>query len=66
MNITTGSQRVFQVVNIIFLGLLAFVTFYPFWYVFVASFNEGADFTRGGGVLLAKGLHPGKLPEGAA
>ena len=44
----TPSQKVFKVCNYIFLGLLAFVCFYPFWYVLIASFNTGSDFTKGG------------------
>lgn len=44
----TKSQKVFQVCNYIFLSLFGLATFYPFWYVLVASFNQGRDFTRGG------------------
>ncbi len=44
----TRAQRVFQVFNYIFLTLFGLATFYPFWYVLVASFNQGRDFTRGG------------------
>jgi len=48
MNLTTRSQRIFNVFNVIVLTLLAIITFYPFWYVLVASFNVGSDFVRGG------------------
>ncbi|MCL1787051.1 MAG: carbohydrate ABC transporter permease [Defluviitaleaceae bacterium] len=48
MNIQTKGQRIFNVFNILFLALLGFLTFYPFWYVLVASFNVGSDFVRGG------------------
>lgn len=44
---TTG-QKVFAVFNYTFLGLFGFITFYPFWYVLVASFNTGRDFVKGG------------------
>lgn len=44
----TGSQKIFQVCNYVFLALFGLVTFYPFWYVLVASFNTGRDFARGG------------------
>ena len=44
----TKSQKVFQVFNYIFLGLFGCATFFPFWYVLVASFNTGSDFARGG------------------
>ena len=44
----TTSQKVFQVFNYIFLSLIGLVCFYPFWYVLVASFNSGRDFTKGG------------------
>ena len=40
--------RVFTVCNYIVLGLLGLATFYPFWYVLIASFNTGRDFMRGG------------------
>lgn len=42
------SRKVFMVFNYIFLGLFGFITFYPFWYVFVASFNTGRDFAKEG------------------
>jgi putative aldouronate transport system permease protein len=42
------SQRAFQVFNYVFLTLLGIATFYPFWYVLVASFNTGSDFAKGG------------------
>jgi putative aldouronate transport system permease protein len=32
----------------VIVGLFGFATFYPFWYILIASFNTGADFTRGG------------------
>lgn len=44
----TPSQKVFKVFNYIVLSLLGFATFYPFWYVLIASFNLGSDFTKGG------------------
>lgn len=44
----TKGQKIFKVFNYTFLGLLGLVTFYPFWYVLVASFNTGRDFLRGG------------------
>jgi len=48
MKFVTKSQQVFQVFNIIFLSLFGLLTLYPFWYVFIASFNLGSDFMRGG------------------
>jgi putative aldouronate transport system permease protein len=44
----SSSQRAFEVFNVIFLGLFGLVTLYPFWYVLIASFNTGSDFTKGG------------------
>lgn len=35
-------------VNYVILGLIAFITLYPFYYVLIASFNEGVDTARGG------------------
>lgn len=44
----TRGQKIFKVFNYTFLGLLGLITFYPFWYVLVASLNTGRDFMRGG------------------
>lgn len=44
----TKGQKIFKVFNYTFLGLLGLVTFYPFWYVLIASLNTGRDFMRGG------------------
>lgn len=44
----TKGQKVFKIFNYTFLGLLGLVTFYPFWYVLIASLNTGRDFMRGG------------------
>ncbi|MEK3733935.1 MULTISPECIES: carbohydrate ABC transporter permease [Paenibacillus] len=41
-------DRVMMVVIYIFLTLLAFVTFYPFWNALVVSLNTGADTAMGG------------------
>ncbi|MDR1025401.1 MAG: carbohydrate ABC transporter permease [Treponema sp.] len=48
MKSVSASQRAFQVFNVVFLALFGLITLYPFWYVLVASFNVGSDFTRGG------------------
>ena len=44
----TKGQKIFKVFNYTILCLLGLVTFYPFWYVLVASFNTGRDFLKGG------------------
>ncbi len=44
----TWSQQLFDVFNFIFLSVFGFITFYPFWYVLIASFNNGRDFVKGG------------------
>jgi len=38
----------FDIINTMFLVVLSFICFYPFWMVVIASFNEGKDFMRGG------------------
>lgn len=38
----------FDAVNVFFLLLLAFVCFYPFWQILIASFNNGSDYMQGG------------------
>ena len=40
--------KAFSIFNYTLLALLGIATFYPFWYVLVASFNTGRDFMRGG------------------
>ena len=34
-------RKIFKAFNYTFLALLGIVTFYPFWYVLIASFNTG-------------------------
>ena len=41
-------SKVFNIINVTFMVLIIIVTLYPFWYVFVVSFNEGKDAARGG------------------
>ena len=50
----TGGYRAFTIFNYTFLTLLGLVTFYPFWYVLIASLNTGRDFMRGGVWLLPR------------
>lgn len=50
----TPSQKVFKFFNYIFLGLFALSTVYPFWYVLIASFNDGRDFAKGGVYLFPR------------
>lgn len=50
----TPSQKAFNVFNIIFLSLFGLSTVYPFWYVLVASFNDGRDFSKGGVYLFPR------------
>lgn len=42
------SRKVFNFCNVLFLGVFAFATFYPFWYVLILSFNTGRDALKGG------------------
>ena len=42
------SSRLFDLVNFVFMLLLIFVMVYPFYYLFIISFNEGIDAQRGG------------------
>jgi len=44
----TGEDVVLDSVNYTLLTIIAFVTFYPFYYILVLSFNSGADSTYGG------------------
>lgn len=45
-------ERVFQVFNYIFLGLIAFVCLYPMWHVLMASFSDSAALTAHSGLLF--------------
>lgn len=45
-------ERVFQVFNYIFLGLIAFVCLYPMWHVLMASFSDSTALTAHSGLLL--------------
>ena len=47
----TKGQNIFNIFNIIFMILLAFVTMYPFYYVAVASFSNASDFMMFRGFL---------------
>jgi putative aldouronate transport system permease protein len=44
---TTG-ERVFNVINILIMLVIAFLSLYPIWYVFVNSFNDANDAMMGG------------------
>jgi len=46
----------FDIVNVAFLMLIAFITLYPFWNTIVVSFNDALDSTRGGIVFLPRKL----------
>lgn len=47
----TKGQKVFNVLNVIFMLVLAFITVYPFYYVAVASFSNASDFMMFRGFL---------------
>ncbi|MEX1029712.1 MAG: carbohydrate ABC transporter permease [Paenibacillaceae bacterium] len=44
----SGEDTVLDTVNYTLLTIIAFITFYPFYYILVLSFNSGADSTYGG------------------
>ncbi len=41
-------DRIFNVINVLLMFIVAAVTLYPFWYCIVISFNEGVDAMKGG------------------
>ena len=47
------SYRVFRVANVIFLLLLTFATFYPMYFVVIASFSDGHELVQNIGALWA-------------
>ncbi len=44
---TTG-ERIFSVINVLIMLVIAFLSLYPIWYVFVNSFNDANDAMLGG------------------
>ncbi|WP_099204088.1 carbohydrate ABC transporter permease [Scatolibacter rhodanostii] len=50
----TRGQKIFTGFNYLLLGVFGFITFYPFWYVLVASLNTGRDFAKGGVYFLPR------------
>jgi putative aldouronate transport system permease protein len=50
MNIqgSTWKDKAFDVLNILFMLFLVFLTLYPFWNAMVGSLNNGTDYMRGG------------------
>ncbi|MCL2527603.1 MAG: carbohydrate ABC transporter permease [Defluviitaleaceae bacterium] len=48
----TKSDRIFDVCNVIFMVIIVFVTAYPVWFVFVASFTENTVLLQNPGMLL--------------
>ena len=50
------SDRIFRIVNTVFMILLMIITLYPFWYVAMASFSDSNALMAHTGLLL-KPLH---------
>ncbi len=54
----TTDEKVFGVINTVFMLFIIFITLYPFWYVIVASFSDNsAVLTNRGLMLLPKGFN---------
>jgi putative aldouronate transport system permease protein len=49
-------DRVFDIFNYIFMGLIAIITIYPIYYIFINSINDPVDASRGGIYLLPRVL----------
>lgn len=45
---SSTASKIFDVLNVVFMLLFAFVMIYPFWNQLVISFNEGSDTLKGG------------------
>jgi len=45
---SSPGEKVFRVINTCILILVGLVTIYPIWYIFIYSFNVGADSMKGG------------------
>ena len=50
----TKADIIFDACNYILMIFVLFITLYPFWYIFIISFNEGADAARGGIYFLPR------------
>lgn len=48
----TIGERIFDIFNILFMLAIAFIMFYPMWYVVVASFSTSTDLMSYSGLLL--------------
>jgi putative aldouronate transport system permease protein len=53
----TKGDRVFNVINYLFLSLIFIVTIYPIYYVIVASISNSTYVNSGQLLLLPKGMH---------
>lgn len=53
----TTSDYIMDTVCIVALVILFIITFYPFWYVFIASINDPMDTMRGGLAFLPRELN---------
>jgi putative aldouronate transport system permease protein len=51
---TWNGDRAFNIVNFIILGLVALITFFPLYYVFVISFTSPTEYYKGGFILFPK------------
>jgi len=49
-----AGSKIFDVINIILLIVLAFIMIYPLWYIIILSFNEGVDAYNGGLYLIPR------------
>ncbi|PZE19421.1 carbohydrate ABC transporter permease [Paenibacillus xerothermodurans] len=45
-------DRIFSLANVIFLGFIGAVTFFPLYYVFVVSFTHPSEYIKGGLILF--------------
>lgn len=44
----TKAEAAFDIINVLIMLVICFVTIYPVWYVLINSFNDGIDAARGG------------------
>lgn len=52
----TKGEKIFGVINLFIMIIVMFITLYPLWYVFIASFSNPMDVTRGLVVLWPSGF----------
>lgn len=55
--VETKGEKVFSIFNTVFLILIAGITLYPFWYVFITSISNSDEVMQGATMLIPRGIN---------